>query len=302
MSHPTTFGQLLRHLRKRAGMTQGDLAAAAGYGISQISALEKDLRRPDPQIVATRIVTALAAACEPRTLDRLLELAVAAAGAAGAAPPAATPIAPATHSVTLHGALPLPPAALLGRDAEIDAIDRRLAGHPGRLLTLTGPPGIGKTSLALAVAHRAAPFYGDGTRVVWLGAVESVELVAPAIASALSLVESNEPPEARLVAHLRRREMLIVIDNFEQVMAAAPLVAELLAACPALRFLVTSRERLRLRAEQSIPIRPLDNLTAVALFIARVRAQDAHFEPSSPVRNAIGRSAACWTSCPWPSS
>ena len=173
---------------------------------------------------------------------------------------------------------------LLGRDAEIDAICQRLASHPGRLLTLTGPPGIGKTSLALAVVHAAAPFYAGSACVVWLGAVESVDLVAPAIASALGLVESSQPPMVRLIAHLRRKELLIVLDNFEQVMPAAPLVADLLTACPALRILVTSRERLRLRAEQSIPIRPLDNQAAVELFIACVRRQDTGYELPPPMR------------------
>ena len=110
---------------------------------------------------------------EQRLLDRLLELAVAAAGTAGAAEPAAaTPIDPVAHPLPPHGALPLP-VKLLGRAAEVDAICQRLASHTGRLLTLTGPPGIGKTALALAVAHTAAPFYADSARVVWLGAVES---------------------------------------------------------------------------------------------------------------------------------
>ncbi len=263
MTNPTTFGQLLRHLRKRAGMTQGDLAAAAGYSVSHISALEKGQRQPDPQAVAERFVPAFATLGEARLVDRMLEL------AAGDA---------------IHGA---PPAKLLGRDAELDEICERLRNHPGRLLTLTGPPGIGKTSLARAVTHALAPFYADGVCIVWLGAVESVELVAPAIATALGIAENNLPPAARLVAHLRRREMLLVLDNFEQVMAAAQLVAELLAACPGLRFLITSRERLRLRAEQSIPIRPLDSRAAVELFGARVRAQDANHQLTTSEQDTV---------------
>jgi predicted ATPase/DNA-binding XRE family transcriptional regulator len=251
MTHPTTFGQLLRHLRKRAGMTQGDLAAATGYSVSFISALERDKRRPDASTVAARLG------------DRLLELA---AGDSSLGAPSA------------HGATP--PVKLLGRDAELDAIGQRLLSHPGRLMTLTGPPGIGKTSLALAVTHALTPFHTDGACVVWLGAVDTVELVAPALATALGIVESSQPPTVRLVAHLRRRQLLLVLDNFEQVMPAAPLVAALLAACPRLRILVTSRERLRLRAEQSVPLRPLDNRHAVELFVARVRVQDAHYQLS----------------------
>ena len=252
MSQFSTFGPLLRYLRKRAGMTQGDLAAAVGYSVSYISALEKEQRRPDSQQVAERFLPALAGAGEPRLLDRLLELA-----------------GPVESS---------PPVQLLGRAAELAQITHLVMSHPGRLVTLTGPPGIGKTSLALAAAQRLAPLHADGVTVVWLGAIESIELVAPALTSALGLVENEQPAAARLVAHLRRRELLLVLDNFEQVMAAASLVTELLAACPRLRVLVTSRERLRLRAEQSIPLRPLDNATAVELFVARVRARDAHYE------------------------
>ena len=98
MSAFNTFGALLRQLRKRTGMTQGDLAAAAGCSVSYISALEKDQRRPDPQMVATRLVPALAAAGDRRLVDRLLELAAAADTAGKAETPAATPIAPATHT------------------------------------------------------------------------------------------------------------------------------------------------------------------------------------------------------------
>ena len=271
MTNPTSFGQMLRHLRKRAGMTQGDLAAAAGYSVSYISALEKNHRKPDPRLVAERFAPHFANPGDAQLVNRLLQL------AAGQADRGAAPI---------HGAQQLP-VKLLGRDADIDALCQRLMHHPGRLITLTGPPGIGKTSLALAVTHALAPFHADGACVVWLGAVERVDLVAPAIASALGLVESSQPPAARLVAHLRRREMLLVIDNFEQVMAAAPLVAELLAACPALRILITSRERLRLRAEQSVPLRPLDNDAAVDLFIARVRSLDARYDLSPSQHGAV---------------
>jgi predicted ATPase len=220
--------------------------------------------------VAARFAPLFAQLGEARLGDRLFALA---AGDSSHVPKPA------------HGAPP--PVKLLGRDAELDAIGQRLLSHPGRLLTLTGPPGIGKTSLALAVTHALTPFHTDGACFVWLGAVESVELVAPAIASALGIVESGQPPTVRLVAHLRRRELLLVLDNFEQVMPAAPLVAELLAACPRLRILATSRERLRLRAEQSVPLRPLDNRTAVELFVARVRAQDARYELPPTQRNTV---------------
>jgi predicted ATPase/DNA-binding XRE family transcriptional regulator len=268
MHSAANFSELLRHLRKRAGLTQGELAAAAGCSVSYISALETGQRRPDVEMVRTQLAPALAG--DERLLDRLLEL--------------ATPVAAIDRGEPVHA---LPPGRLLGRDAEIALVSARLASHPGRLLTLTGPPGIGKTRLALAIAETVAPFYADGVCVAWLGAVESVELVAPALASAFGLVESSQPPTARLIAHLRRKELLLVIDNFEQVMAAAPLVADMLAACPRLRILVTSRERLRLRAEQSMAVRPLDDATAIDLFITCVRGQDADYNPSPTERNVV---------------
>jgi len=259
MTSAATFGELLRHLRKRAGLTQSELAAAAGCSVSTISALETGQRRPDAKMVRQQLAPALAAVADAHQLDRLVEMATR----------AVTP----DYAASPHA----PPGKLLGRAADIALIRARLESHPGRLLTLTGAPGIGKTRLALAVAQTVAPFYADGVCVAYLGAVENVELVAPALVSALGLVESNQPPTASLIAHLRRKELLLVIDNFEQVMGAAPLVAELLAACPRLRILITSRERLRLRAEQSIVLRPLDNATAVDLFMACVEAQDAAY-------------------------
>ncbi len=270
MSTAANFGELLRHLRKRAGMTQGGLAAKAGCSVTLISALETGQRRPTAEMVRTQLSPALAAAVDARQLNRLQEL------AAAAEPYSAST---AAHDTAVN--------VLLGRGAEIDALAQRLMNHPGRLLTLIGPPGVGKTSLAQSIVRVVTPFHADGACIVWLGDLNSAELAPAAIASALGLVEDNRPPEVRLSEQLRRREMLLFLDNFDNLIGTqTALVADLLKACPRLRILMTSRTRLKLRAEQTIQVPPLDRRSAVELFIARVRNHQPGYAPT-PAEQAV---------------
>ncbi len=271
MHSAANFSELLRHLRKRAGMTQGELAAKAGCSVALISALETGQRRPTAEMVRTQLAPALTAAGDARLLDRLQELA-----ASGSAAAAATATAQDT-----------PPGVLLGRDAEIDALAQRLMTHPGRLLTLLGPPGVGKTSLAQAVVRALAPLHADGAYTVWLGDLYGAELAPAAIASALRLVEDSRPPEARLIEQLRRREVLLFLDNCDNLAGTQKaLIGDLLKACPRLRILATSRTRLKLRAEQTIQVQPLDRRSAVELFIARVRNHQPGYAPT-PAEQAV---------------
>ena len=152
--------------------------------------------------------------------------------------------------------LPAPLDELIGREREEAELRRLLAKT--RLLTLTGPGGVGKTRLALAVAHAAAPVFPDGATLVDVAPIEAPELVLPVMARACGVRE--EPGRSlldTLTDHLGARRMLLVIDNMEHVMEAAPAVADLLAACPHLSALITSRSRLRLRGEQEYPVEPL---------------------------------------------
>jgi predicted ATPase/DNA-binding XRE family transcriptional regulator len=282
------FGDLLRQLRRRAGMTQTDLAAAVGYSVALISSLEKGNRLPDVAVVAARFVPALALLDDMALAARLVE---AAAAARGQPRPVTVSV---TRSVTVAveefdapDLLPAPPTPLVGRARDVDLICRRLAGHQGRLITLTGAPGVGKTRLALAVAHHMAPVYADGARFVDLAAVEDTTHVAAALALALDLELGRADPAAQVAAHLRRKELLLVLDNMEQLLAAAPFVRELLAACPGVRVVATSRERLHLRGEQRFRVAPLVLEAATELFAARAAAGDPSFAVTPANRGAV---------------
>ncbi len=147
------------------------------------------------------------------------------------------------------------PIPLIDRKHELEVIRGKLLSETVRLLTLMGPGGIGKTRLALAAAEILQSDFADGTRFVELGSVQEAECLASAIAQALQLREITEQPLwKRVIAHLANRHLLLVLDNFEHILEAAPRVGELLAACPRVKVLATSREPLYLRLEYRMPI------------------------------------------------
>ncbi len=137
-------------------------------------------------------------------------------------------------------------------------VRRRLLSDGARLVTLVGPPGVGKTRLSLAVAEDVLEQFDDGVFFVRLAPVTDPDQVAAAIAQALGLQMSGpNPPELQLRAYLEEKHLLLVLDNFEQIVAAAPLVDDLLRRCPWLHVLVTSRQPLRVRGERQIHVLPL---------------------------------------------
>ncbi len=234
-----TLGQWVRQRRVALGLTQEALAIQIDCSLSLVRKLERGERRPPPDAL-------------PRLLD-LLGAGPAERAAFLPAAEAPLPVAPAPRR---PGAVPAPPNRLIGRDSELAAVVRRLADGP-RLLTICGAPGIGKTRLAQHAAADLLPLLDGAVTYVPLAPV-AAEAVPDAIAAALGLrVHAGAPIVEQLADHLHARRALLVLDNCEHVLDAAPLFAALLEACPRLRLLATSREPLRLRAEQLLPLAPL---------------------------------------------
>jgi class 3 adenylate cyclase len=154
--------------------------------------------------------------------------------------------------------LPVQPTALLGREEQVAELRQRLQREEVRLLTLTGAGGTGKTRLGLQVAAELLGEFADGVFLVELASIRDPELVSATICQALGVRETGKQSllEA-LKGHLRGKQRLLVLDNFEHLLAAAPLVAELLAGVPELKVLVTSRAPLHLRGETEYPVSPL---------------------------------------------
>ena len=207
----------------------------------------------------------------------------------------------AADGASLAGAVPVPATPLVGRDDDVAAVGDLVRAEGVRLVTLTGPGGVGKSRLAVEVAQRVGAGFADGVRFVALGSVRAAELVTAAISAALGLSTSGGALITDLKSYLRARRLVLVLDNFEQVMGAAPLVAELLGAAPGVVALVTSRMVLRLSGEHEFPVPPLpvppvgagedaaqvQRCASVRLFVQRAQAASASFELTSANAGAV---------------
>jgi len=279
----SAFGHLLKRRRLGWDLTQEELAERAGVSARLISDLERGtIQRPRRETVRL-LADALGLVGDER------DAFVALARGWSAAAPGPVLVLPAPPP---RGGLPRPPNPLIGRQREVAEAAALLIQPEVPLLTLTGPGGVGKTRLALEVALATEAAFADGACFVDLAPVRDPALVPATIARALGVRATGEDSlQETLVAALRERRLLLLLDNCEHLLAAAPAVADLLAACPALTVLATSRRALRLRAEHDLPVPPLTlpDLTrvpavaelaavpAVALFVQRAAAVAGSF-------------------------
>lgn len=188
--------------------------------------------------------------------------------------------------------LPTPLTGLVGREDDVTAI-RRMLQTGTRFVTLVGPGGIGKSRLAIAAARASAPDFDDGSVFVDLSAVHDPERVPNRIAQALGVRDTGDAPMMEnLATALRERSILLVLDNFEQVLDAAPQLTAILAASPQVAILVTSRMLLHISAEQSYDVGPLADEQAVDLFVQRAHAVKPDFEITPENREAVARVCA----------
>lgn len=289
MDENEPFGRRMRRLRKARELTQEALAQQVFCATDTIKKLEQGLRRPSRQLAAQladifgladdeRAAFLAAARAVPQS-DRL--------------PPSAADLTD-QHALpdTIPATLPLQHTALIGREQEVAKVCTLLDRKDVRLVTLTGPGGTGKTRLAVQVATELLDAFADGVYFVTLAPIHAPALVVETIAATLGVKEGGDQPLlALLKRYLHDRTMLLVLDNFEHLLAAASLVTELLDAAPGMKVLVTSRACLQLYGEWEFPVpslalpnlthmpplEPLTQYEAVRLFIERARAVKPDF-------------------------
>lgn len=282
----TTFGSWLKQQRKTLGLTGSELARQAHCSVVSIRKIESDDLTPSvglarelartlkiPATETEAFVRFARGNGEPVTLTRDIEI-------------------PPWRMERRTYPLPAPLTSLVGREREIQAV-RDLLRKPGtRLLTLLGPPGVGKTRLALALAHAVEADFADGVCFVPLAPLTDPTRVLNGVAEALGVRQiGNEELLTTTRNFLRDKQMLLVLDNFEQVLEAAPLVRGFLESAPALQIVVTSRATLKIYGEFEIPVAPLSipdihykyeadllrMFAAVELFVERAQAVNTTF-------------------------
>ncbi|HLZ70560.1 MAG TPA: helix-turn-helix domain-containing protein [Dehalococcoidia bacterium] len=278
------FGPRLRWYRERAGLTHQALAERAGASASAIAALERGRRqRPYPYTVDR-----LAEALQLEPDERTAFIALARSPRAGRSEQS-----PRLPRATPRSNLPAPRTRLIGRERELGALVELVSNHAGRLVTLTGIGGGGKTRLAFAAAEALRATFPDGVWLVEFAPIADPALVPQAVAAVFDLPEvAGATALDRLADALCRRSLLLVLDNCEHLIAACAELAErLLAGCPSLRILATSREPLQLAGEYQRRVPPLAlpdpdqpaspaelaRCPAVQLFVERARAVNADF-------------------------
>ncbi len=302
MTDGTSFGRLLRARRRALDLTQQELAKRVRYSVITIRKVEADERRPSRQLAEQ-----LAVVLDIPTDERPAFVASARAEPgwqAASRPYRIQP--PRSDNSRTRANLPTPLTRLIGRDGETKSIQSILLQDAVRLVTLVGPPGIGKSRLGVRVAGSVVDNFPDGVFFVPLAPIGDPMLIAPTIAKVLDVKESaGRSLMERLVDYLRDRRVLLLLDDFDHMLGAAPFVAELLTACPGPKVLATSRSPLHLRGERLFGVPPLDlpspvgdmdaehalKYPAVELFLERAQDADPYFSLSDA--NAADVAALC---------
>ncbi len=276
------FGNWMKARRKTLDLTQAALAHKVGCAEVTIKQFESGARRPSRQI-AELLATCLEIPTNERdTFIRAARI------PQTSAPPAGLP----TEEVIARGQLPFLAAPLIGREEVLAQLELQLLRTDVHLMTLIGPPGVGKTTLSIQLAANVGHAFADGVVFVSLAPILEADQVVVAIGRALGFQEGvGQELFARLQGYLRDRHLLLVLDNFEHVVATAPMIGELLSRARHLKVLVSSRTPLRLYGEHEVAVMPLalpplDSLPAlpelasypaVKLFVVRAQAVNSGF-------------------------
>jgi predicted ATPase/DNA-binding XRE family transcriptional regulator len=322
MQEPLSFGLWLKERRRVLGLTQQELAQQAACSLSSLRKIEAGELTPSRELAlllaaALGVADAEQEAFVAYARDERRAMATSALVTTTALPAAnasvSAPLPPTPPSPPRRTSLPSQVTPFFGREAEVVAVQQMLANPACNLLTLVGPGGIGKTRLALAVAQTIAdlrvlildseeasplhqkskithPKFNDGLYFVSFAGVTSVEFMATTIAHTLDLSFAGAgDPQTQLLAHLREKDLLLVLDNMEHLLAGVDLLVAILHAAPSVKLLVTSRERLDLQGEWVFDLQALAQPVSVTLFVERAQRVQRTFTLTPANQAAVER-------------